>query len=210
MGREAIPNKDIVKFLGLHLDRKLSYTPHMKQLKIKCTKSLDILKCLSHQTWGSDRITLLRIYRALIRSQLDYACQIYSSTTRSSVKMLDSVHHQALQICTGTFRSTPVLSLYAETGESSLLDRRDKLSLQLYVRLLSMPDTPAYQSVIDRTSDHYFDNSQRLHTTIGYRTRRLLTTFPDFPINVKKSLSYNTPTGWCMYESSFCNIHASP
>ena len=36
------------------------------------TKSLDLIKVLSNSTWGGDRKVILRSYRALIQSTLDY------------------------------------------------------------------------------------------------------------------------------------------
>ena len=46
------------KYLGLIFDKKLSFIPHIKYLKAKCLKSLNILKVLSRTTWGAARTTL--------------------------------------------------------------------------------------------------------------------------------------------------------
>ena len=53
-----IPVVQEYKYLGLIFDKKLSFIPHIKYLKAKCLKSLNILKVLSHTTWGADRTTL--------------------------------------------------------------------------------------------------------------------------------------------------------
>ncbi|GFY60084.1 uncharacterized protein TNIN_356071 [Trichonephila inaurata madagascariensis] len=52
---------------------------------------------------GADRTSLLRLYRALIRSKLDYGSVVYSSACKSLLKILDPVHHQALRLCLGAF-----------------------------------------------------------------------------------------------------------
>ena len=59
---------------------KLSFIPHIKFLKAKCLKALNLLNVLSHTSWGADRTTLLRLYWSLVRSKLDYGCIIYGST----------------------------------------------------------------------------------------------------------------------------------
>ena len=64
LGSFTLPFVNETKFLGLLLDRKLSYIPHIKLVRTKCLRSMDILKCLAHNTWGSDRVTLLRVYRS--------------------------------------------------------------------------------------------------------------------------------------------------
>ena len=66
-----IPVVDDFKFLGIIFDRKLSFIPHIKYLKAKCLKALNLLKVLSHTNWGADRTVLLQLYRPLVRSKLD-------------------------------------------------------------------------------------------------------------------------------------------
>ena len=59
------------KFLGLIFDNKLTFLPHIKMLKTKCLKALDILKVVSNTDWGADKTVLLNLYRSLVRSKLD-------------------------------------------------------------------------------------------------------------------------------------------
>ena len=60
------------KFLGLLFDSKLTFLPHIKMLKSKCLKALDILKVVSSTDWGADKFILINLYRSLVRSKLDY------------------------------------------------------------------------------------------------------------------------------------------
>ncbi|PVD35295.1 hypothetical protein C0Q70_02255 [Pomacea canaliculata] len=136
-----------VKFLGVIFDRKLSFLPHIKSLRLSCQKALDILRVVGHVSWGADRTVLLRLYRALIRSKLDYGSIIYGSAREAYLKILDPIHHQGLRICLGAFRTTPVQSLYAEAGEPPLSLRRLKLMLSYACRLKSHPGNPAYRAV---------------------------------------------------------------
>jgi hypothetical protein len=69
------------RFLGLLLDAKLNWKEHVGELRKKCLQTLNILKVLSNTTWGADRQSLLRIFRALVRSKLDYASFIYLSAS---------------------------------------------------------------------------------------------------------------------------------
>ena len=67
-----IPVKDEARFLGLIFDRKLSFLPHIKDLKCRCQNALNALKVLSNKEWGGTSDTLLNLYRSLVRSKLDY------------------------------------------------------------------------------------------------------------------------------------------
>lgn len=136
-----------VKFLGIIFDSKLSFLPHIKYLKCICQDSLNVLKVISHTDWGADRETLLRLYRSLVRSKLDYGCIVYGSARKSYLEALDPVHHQGLRIALGAFRTSPKDSLYAEAGEPPLELRRLRLSMNYYVKLKSNPLNPAYSCV---------------------------------------------------------------
>ena len=50
-----IPVVEENKFLGVIFDRKLSFIPHIKQLKAKCQKALNLLRVVAHTDWGADR-----------------------------------------------------------------------------------------------------------------------------------------------------------
>ena len=72
-----IPVVEEAKFLGLLFDKKLSFIPHIKALKAKCLKALDILKVLSN-TYS----VLINLYRSLVRSKLDYGSIVYGSARK--------------------------------------------------------------------------------------------------------------------------------
>ena len=100
-----IPVVEDFKFLGVLFDRKLSFIPHIKYLKAKCLKALNLRKVLSHRDRDADRTVLLQLYRFIIRSKLDYGCIGYGSARPSYISSLDTVHHQGLRFSLGAFRT---------------------------------------------------------------------------------------------------------
>ncbi|GBN35016.1 hypothetical protein AVEN_183832-1 [Araneus ventricosus] len=97
-----------VKFLGLILDKKLAFKSHVSHLKRKCTLSMNIVKILSSSWYGAESSSLLKIYRALIRSKLDYGSAIYGSASKSTLRPLDTMHNQGLRLLIGAFRTSPI------------------------------------------------------------------------------------------------------
>ena len=73
-----LPVVELTRFLDMILDRRLTWLPHLRDLKVVCTKGLSLLRVLSHLSWGADRTVLLRLYPFLIMTKLDYGCQLYS------------------------------------------------------------------------------------------------------------------------------------
>ena len=116
--------------------------------------------------------------------------------------MLDTVHHQGLRLATGAFRTSPIPSLYAETGETPLSVRRQVLCLQLYCRLQSMPNTPTYATVMNRAHDVLF-STLPYHVPLVPRARGLLERLPVDELNIMKGVRYlDSPWGAPILE--FC------
>ena len=67
----SIKVADEAKFLGLVFDRRLTFRAHVKYLKTVCDKALNMLRVVGHTDWGADKVVLLRLYRALVRTKLD-------------------------------------------------------------------------------------------------------------------------------------------
>ena len=74
---------------------------------------------VANSKWGADKITLLHLYRSLVRSKLDSGCIVYGSAKTSYLKALDAIHHQGLRLCMGAYWTSPVDSLYVEVNASS-------------------------------------------------------------------------------------------
>ena len=52
-------------------------------LKEKCTESFDVIKVVANSKLGADKITLLHLYRSLVRSKLGYGCIVFGSARTS-------------------------------------------------------------------------------------------------------------------------------
>ncbi|KAG1655164.1 RNA-directed DNA polymerase from mobile element jockey [Nymphon striatum] len=169
LGSSPIPLVNFTRFLGLILDKKLNFLNHLKDLKLKCFKALNLLRILSNTNWGADRKVMLRFYRSLIRSKLDYGSVVYGSARKSYLRALDPIHNQGLRLSLGAFRTTPAESLYVEAHEPSLYLRREKLSLQYACRLRANPENPCYDVTFHPNHRETFARRQNSIPTFGLR-----------------------------------------
>ena len=192
-----IPVVQEYKYLGLIFDKKLNFIPHIKYLKAKCLKSLNILKVLSHTTWGADRTTLLQLYRSLIRSKLDYGSIVYGSARKSYLAMLDPIHHQGLRLALGAFRTSPTASLYVEADEPSLNTRREKLSLQYAIRIAENNSNPAHDVTFQPKYTDLYESKPNFIKSFGVRTLPILESANINFKNIDKTFTPNIPA-WCI------------
>jgi len=49
-----IPDVEQTKFLGVIFDNKLTFLPHIRYLKEKCLKALNLLRVVAQTSWGAD------------------------------------------------------------------------------------------------------------------------------------------------------------
>ena len=188
-----IPVVDQYKFLGIIFDKKLSFIPHIKYLKSKYNKALQLLRVIAHTDWGADRQILLKLYRSLVRSKLDYGCFIYGSARKSYLNTLNTIHHQGLRLSLGAFSTSPVESLYAEAHEPPLTSRRNKLGLQYYTKLVSCPSNSAYDCVMNPKYKPLFDRKVNTIKPFGLRMEGVLSDIDIDLDTIHESILSETP-----------------
>ena len=156
------------KFLGVTFDQKLSFIPHLKTLKTKCMKALDIIKVVANQEWGADKT----VFAEPLSFFNTFKIRLWLYRARPSyLKMLNTVHHQGLRLALGAFRTSPVESLYVEAGELPLEQRRIKLSLQYITKLKSTPSNPAYNCVFDPQYELKYLRNTKTISPLGIRIK---------------------------------------
>jgi len=198
----AIPVVEEYKFLGLIFDKKLNFIPHIKYLKDRCMKAMNLLRVVAHMDWGADCATLLKLYRTHVRSKLDYGCIVYGSARISYLQSLDRVQNGALRLCLGAFRTSPIPSLHAEAHELPLSLRKEKLTLQYITKLKSNPDNPTYKCVFEPSFTLLFEAKPFVIPSLGVRTKHLLSdTGINYDCIAKYSLSRVPP--WVLKPPQF-------
>ena len=127
------------------LDQRLNWKLHIGHLKTECQKRMNLLRCeSSSMRWRADRTTMLSLYRAIIRSKIDYDCMIYGSAKEYILRTLDPVHNACIRLRTKAFRSSPISSLYVDSGEMPLSLRREQLLMQFYAGCGQLPLEPTH------------------------------------------------------------------
>ena len=142
LGGTKIKFEETVTFLGMLLDRKFSLLPHVKLLTEKCQRDLNLMRMLRGTDFGSDKNSLLLLYKSLIRPKLDYGAIVYSCASTSALKMLDNIQRKALAIALRALPSTPSVYLELEAEVEPLTLRREAQQVKYWARISSRPCNP--------------------------------------------------------------------
>jgi hypothetical protein len=71
IGTEEIEMVKKQRILGLTFDERLNWKEHIKDVKARATRKLNLLKSLAHRSWGSDQKTLADPpYDSLMNTQI--------------------------------------------------------------------------------------------------------------------------------------------
>ena len=149
---------------------------------------MNLMRMITSDTAGADQWILLHVYRLIIRPKLDYGSIIYGSASNTILQQLDAVHHDALRISTGAFKSTPVENLYILCTEPSLADRRRDILCRYYYKLKCYINNPARSSIVNEELGLYFRSRNHIDKPIIMRTKQAIQHLQSGPI-----LPYSTP-----------------
>ena len=117
--RRPIANRQLLyqsSLLPHFLPHGATVTPLLHYLKDKSSEARKFLRVISHRDWVTDQQTLLKLYRILTRLKID----IYAAARKSSLKSLNTVHHERLRLILGAFRTSTEESIYCEAYEPRL------------------------------------------------------------------------------------------
>ena len=106
---EKLVFKKQVKYLGITLDARLSWTPHVRAVTRKATISLAQCRRAVGLSWGLQPHVMLWIYKAIIRPMIEYGCVIWSASLKLDIvqTLLSKVQRLACLCITSAYPSTP-------------------------------------------------------------------------------------------------------
>ena len=105
-----LENTDTPKYLGVTLDRTLSYKTHIHNTKMKVATRNNLLKKLANSRWGTNARTIRTTALALCYSTAEYAAPVWERSAYAH--LLNPELNQACRAITGCLRPTNVENLY--------------------------------------------------------------------------------------------------
>ena len=106
-------------YLGVTLDRTLSFKTHIEKTKSKMWSRNNILSKLTGTTWGANPQTLKSTALALCYSAAEYACSVRERSTNK--KKINTTLNACCRQITGCLRPTPTDNIYILAGIAHLI-----------------------------------------------------------------------------------------
>jgi hypothetical protein len=123
-------------------NQRLNWKEHIKDVKARAMKKLNINKSLAHKKWGAHQQTLLRIHKMIILPTLRYGDAAYVSASPTTVKTQNHVHHKGLRLVPGTFAVCQTENVLYEAGISTLVEIREQDTARILIRVITHESHP--------------------------------------------------------------------
>lgn len=92
-----IPTSSTVKYLGLTLDRRLTWAPHLKSKRQNLNLRLRLLKTFCNNNKYTNIKTKLLIYKSLIKPVWTYGIQLWGNAKKSNINKIQTFQNIALR-----------------------------------------------------------------------------------------------------------------
>ena len=113
-------------YLGVTLDRCLTFKTHVEKTKAKVCARNNIVSKLTGTRWGASPPTLRSTALALCYSSAEYACPVWERSVHAD--KVDPALNATCRLITGCLRPTPTNSLYILSGIAPPGIRREAAS----------------------------------------------------------------------------------
>jgi hypothetical protein len=102
--REQMKNDFTPKYLGITLDRTLTFNEHLDRTMKEVRPRVNLIQKLTGTGWGADAKTLRMAALALTYSTTEYGAQVWC--TSAHVKKVDTQLHKLMRVISWTMKST--------------------------------------------------------------------------------------------------------
>lgn len=160
MDNRIIQWSDYVKYLGVLLDTKLTFTKHVNYLTSKAIATLiKLYPIFNRRSFFSPENKML-LYKVIVRSALTYACPVWSMMCKSNFDKLQVVQNKFLRLVGNYRRWSPIKLIH------------DELEIE-YVSDYIMQETKKYYNNIENHTNQLIVNI-KYDTSLKYRHKRIM------------------------------------
>lgn len=154
-----VPATFATKFLGVFLDRYLTFEPHLRYIETATSRRLQAISAVAGSTWGLQIEDLRQIYTACIASIALYACSAWLAPGQRGtrwryqrqIQVLEQLQKNAAKTISGGFRT---VAKDAFNAELHLMPIRIRAQMQRTTTLARIASSPAYRRIVADRAQH--------------------------------------------------------
>ena len=171
---QEVPQVNTPTFLGVILDTRLTWKPHIEATEGKAMRKLSLMKKLAGTKWGANSSILKQVYTGTVRPVVEYASTTWNTASRTNKTTLDRVQNMGLRIITGAMKTTPIREMEKTADVQPLETRREHKAALQGEKMKRLTSHPLHQKLQQATKNrlkrkslnHEMKHLQTRHTDI--------------------------------------------
>ena len=158
-----------IKYLGVHIDSRLSFDAHIQET---CKKATRILHMLMRNLKKARTRTRTLAYNTICRPILEYASHCWSPHLAKHVSSLEAINRRAFRWAFYKKRRDQISDLMFQMDWQILADRRKHTDLKMYFRIIEGSVAINSDKVSLSQSHSYHTRTGAIHGSINTEVKR--------------------------------------
>lgn len=148
----SIPLQDSIKYLGIYLDRRLSFQKHVDEiLKSIKNKTATLVRWIASKD-GILPKSKITIFRTLVEPIMTYGLPAWQGASSRTLEPLKRMERKWIRMITFQMRGTPKDRIYEETPDINFINRLRKIRRDFIFKNLEHPN-PLIRSIFHAWPD---------------------------------------------------------
>lgn len=135
-----VPQQKDIKYLGIHLDRRLTWKKHLiakrDQIKIKLSQLYWLIGKHSKLKLGCK----LLVYNSILKPIWSYGCQLWQTTCSSNIDIIQRLQSKILRIVTGAPWYVRNANIHKDLCVNTVKEELNRVKLRYAAKLFSHPN----------------------------------------------------------------------
>lgn len=192
----------VVRILGVHLDSRLKWGPHIRQTATKAMAQMSAITRLTQSTWGASFAKARQIYAAVVRPVLAYGCEVWYDPEDKRVGRnkltypLQTIQNKCLRTVTGAYKTTNVQILEHEASIPPLDLHLERLAVTHALRTTDTDGSRTITQACDVVEERALRTLQIRMTKPLTKVEQLRGRIEDKPAIPKKFAKVRMENAW--------------
>lgn len=133
---KPIPQSDVAKYLGLHLDKRLTWKHHIWQKRKQLSMKFRTMLWLIHKNSKLRMDNKLLIYKSILKPVWTYGCPLWGVAAKSNIDIIQRFQNKVLRYITGAPWYVPNYLLHSDLEIPTVYEEILSMSKKYKERLL--------------------------------------------------------------------------
>lgn len=143
----TLPTDRNPKYLGVILDRQLTYRKHLEGSANKIAKRNCLIRKLANSSWGASQQVLRTSALALCYSAGEYCAPVWMRSPH--VKLVDTKLRETMRIVSGCLKSTPTQWLPTMSAIPPPALRRQEANQKIYIQIEETKEQTPLKTIVE-------------------------------------------------------------